>query len=212
MLFVNQKSVKYPELLTAVVLSQTFYRDTSLYVGDKEKVTDIYSRGKTIGIEVVQSEYASDFLLSSFSNLYQKQMEQKGNPLPKRNAKVLSWSYNTEVDDDIVMEQFRARIVDKLGKLNNGNYAKIKSEVNLAVLSYMRVKSKEDAQNFIDAYKEESVKFEREFNKIFLIFSTGIYYLDDGEIVAYAEFVGDDFLHYQEMAKAIMKNGEKQVF
>ena len=212
MLFVNQKSVKYPELLTAVVLSQTFYRDTSLYVGDKEKVTDIYSRGKTIGIEVVQSEYASDFLLSSFSNLYQKQMEQKGNPLPKRKAKVLSWSYNTEVDDDIVMEQFRARIVDKLGKLNNGNYAKIKSEVNLAVLSYMRVKSKEDAQNFIDAYKEESVKFEREFNKIFLIFSTGIYYLDDGEIVAYAEFVGDDFLHYQEMAKAIMKNGEKQVF
>ena len=36
MLFVNQKSVKYPELLTAVVLSQTFYRDTSLYVGDKD--------------------------------------------------------------------------------------------------------------------------------------------------------------------------------
>ncbi len=212
MLFVNQKSVKYPELLTAVVLSQTFYKDTSLYVGDKEKVTDIYSKGKTIGIEVVQSEYTSDFLLSSYSNLYQRTMEQKGIEMPKRKAKVLSWSYNTDFDDDIVMEQFRARIIDKLGKLNNGNYSKIKSEVNLAVLSYMRVKSKEDAQNFIDAYKEESIKFEKEFNKIFLIFSTGVYYLVDEEIVAYAEFVGDDFLKYQEMAKAILKNGEKQVF
>lgn len=212
MLFVNQKSVKYPELLTAVVLSQTFYRDTSLYVGDKEKVTDIYSRGKTIGIEVVQSEYTSDFLLSSYSNLYQRTMEQKGVEMPKRKAKVLSWSYNSDLDDDIVMEQFRARIVDKLGKLNNGNYSKIKSEVNLAVLSYMRVKSKEDAQNFIDAYKEESIKFKKEFNKIFLIFSTGVYYLVDEEIIAYAEFVGDDFLKYQEMAKAILKNGEKQVF
>lgn len=212
MLFVNQKSVKYPELLTAVVLSQTFYKDTSLYVGDKEKVTDIYSRGKTIGIEVVQSEYTSDFLLSSYSNLYQRTMEQKGVEMPKRKAKVLSWSYNSDLDDDIVMEQFRARIVDKLGKLNNGNYSKIKSEVNLAVLSYMRVKSKEDAQNFIDAYKEESIKFEKEFNKIFLIFSTGVYYLVDEEIIAYAEFVGDDFLKYQEMAKAILKNGEKQVF
>lgn len=212
MLFVNQKSVKYPELLTAVVLSQTFYKDTSLYVGDKEKVTDIYSKGKTIGIEVVQSEYTSDFLLSSYSNLYQRTMEQKGVEMPKRKAKVLSWSYNTDFDDDIVMEQFRARIIDKLGKLNNGNYSKIKSEVNLAVLSYMRVKSKEDAQNFIDAYKEESIKFEKEFNKIFLIFSTGVYYLVDEEIVAYAEFVGDDFLKYQEMAKAILKNGEKQVF
>lgn len=212
MLFVNQKSVKYPELLTAVVLSQTFYKDTSLYVGDKEKVTDIYSRGKTIGIEVVQSEYTSDFLLSSYSNLYQRTMEQKGVEMPKRKAKVLSWSYNSDLDDDIVMEQFRARIVDKLGKLNNGNYSKIKSEVNLAVLSYMRVKSKEDAQNFIDAYKEESIKFKKEFNKIFLIFSTGVYYLVDEEIIAYAEFVGDDFLKYQEMAKAILKNGEKQVF
>ena len=212
MLFVNQKSVKYPELLTAVVLSQTFYKDISLYVGDKTKVTDIYSRGKTIGIEVVQSEYTSDFLLSSFSNLYQREMEQKGKAIPKRKAKVLSWSYNSDLDDDIVMEQFRTRIVDKLGKLNNGNYSKIKSEVNLAVLSYMRVKSKEDAQNFIDAYREESCKFEREFNKIFLIFSTGIYYLEDDEIVAYAEFMGDDFLRYQEMAKAILKNGEKQVF
>jgi|GEM_PF-3015743 len=212
MLFVNQKSVKYPELLTAVVLSQTFYKDTSLYVGDKEKVTDIYSRGKTIGIEVVQSEYTSDFLLSSYSNLYQRTMEQKGVEMPRRKAKVLSWSYNSDLDDDIVMEQFRARIVDKLGKLNNGNYSKIKSEVNLAVLSYMRVKSKEDAQNFIDAYKEESIKFKKEFNKIFLIFSTGVYYLVDEEIIAYAEFVGDDFLKYQEMAKAILKNGEKQVF
>lgn len=212
MLFVNQKSVKYPELLVAVVLSQTFYRDTSLYVGDKTKITDIYSKGKTIGIEVVQSEYMSDFLLSSYSNLFQREMEQKGEKLPKRKAKVLSWSYNSDLDDDIVMEQFRTRIVDKLGKLNNGNYSKIKSEVNLAVLSYMRVKSMEDAQNFIDAYKQESGKFEKEFNKIFLIFSTGVYYLVGDEIVAYAEFIGDEFLHYQEMAKAIMKNGEKQVF
>ncbi len=211
MLYVNQKTAKYSELLTAVVLSKTFYKDINLYVGDKEKVTDIYSRGKTIGIEVVQSEFQSDFLLSSYSKLYQKAMG-KTDSLPKRKARILSWSYNTDLDDEMVMEQFRERIVDKLGKLNNNNYAKIKKETNLAVLSYMRVKTKEDAQTFIDVYKEESKKFQREFDKIFLIFSTGIYYLVDEEIVAYAEFVGDEFLTYQEMAKDILKNGEKQVF
>ncbi len=211
MLFVNQKTVKYPELLTAVVLSQTFYKDIDLYVGDKEKVTDIYSRNKTIGIEVVQSEYTSDFLLSSYSKLYQKKIHESGNPLPKRKAKVLSWSYNTDLDDDIVMEQFRTRIADKLKKLNNGNYKKIKNEVNLAVLSYMRVKSKEDAQNFVDAYKEECVRHKNTFGKIFLIFSTGVYYLVGEEIVAYAEFVGDDFLTYQKMAQQMIQNGEKQV-
>ena len=138
-------------------------------------------------------------------------MQECGHPLPKRKAKILSWSYNTDFDDDIVMEQFRARIKDKLTKLNNGNYKKIKNEVNLAVLSYMRVKSNEDAQNFVDAYKEESIRHKITFNKIFLIFSTGVYYLMGDEVVAYAEFVGDEFLTYQEIAKQIMQNGEKQV-
>jgi hypothetical protein len=174
-------------------------------------ITDIYSRGKAIGIEVVQSEYISDFLLSSISNLYQKETN-KGKHLPKRNTKVLSWSFNSDFDNDIVMEQFRTRIIDKLKKLNNGNYKKIKKEVNLAVLSYMRVKSKEDAENFINAYRQECVKFAKGFDRIFLIFSTGIYYIAGIEMVDYIEFVGDDFLHYQEIAKAILKNGEKQVF
>ena len=211
MLFVNTKTVKYPEILVAVVLSKTFYQKENLCVGDKEKITDIYSKGKAIGIEVVQSEYISDFLLSSMSNLYQKETVH-GKPLPKRKIKVLSWSFNSDFDNDIVMEQFRARIIDKLKKLNNGNYSKIKKEVNLAVLSYMRLKSREDAENFINAYRQECVKFEKVFDRIFLIFSTGIYYMAGNEMVDYIEFIGDDFLYYQEIAKAILKNGEKQVF
>lgn len=212
MLFVSSKTAKYAEILTAVILSHTFFDGTNLYVGDKEKVTDIYTKNKDIGIEVVQAEYLCDFLLDSYSKLsIRNGLSLDPNNKKKTKARVLSWSYNTDLDDEYVMAQFRARVKDKLFKLNNGNYKKIKDETDLALLSYMRVKDNTDAKNFIKVYKEESVNYERTFDKVFLIFSSGIYYLMDGEIVAQAEFVGDEFLSYQMTAKKLIENVKKQV-
>ncbi len=216
MLFVNQKTVKYPELLSAIILAKTFYRDVDLFVGDNDGITDIYSKALAIGIEVVQSEFLSDFLLSNVSKLYQQGESKSANapqkPQRTSKARVLSWSYNTELDDEQVMEQFKARINDKLKKLNSGNYAKIKNELNLAVLSYMRVKTQEDARTFVDVYKQEIKKFKKGFDKIFLIFSSGIFYLQDDDIIAEAEFVGNEFIEYQKLAQKVIKEKIKQVF
>ncbi len=212
MLYVNSKTVKYQELLVAVILSKTFYETTDLYVGDKEKITDIYTRDKKLGIEVVQAEYHSDFLLESYSKLL---ANKSSTPPPSKanvssKAKVLSWSYETDVDNEIVIQQFRERVKDKLNKLNHGNYAKIKNEVNLALLSYLRVKDEGDAKAFVNVYKENVKDVEKSFNKIFLIFSTGIYYLMDDNIVAYKEFVGDEFLNYQTIAKQLLSKTKDQ--
>lgn len=211
MLFVSSKTAKYAEILTAVILSHTFFDGTNLYVGDKEKVTDIYTKSRDIGIEVVQAEYLCDFLLDSYSKLSLRQglsLDPVNNK--KTKARVLSWSYNTNLDDKYVMEQFRARVKDKLFKLNNGNYKKIKGEIDLALLSYMRVKDRVDANNFIKVYKEECCHYQKTFDKVFLIFSSGIYYIIDGDIVAQAEFVGDEFLSYQMIAKELMADIKKQ--
>lgn len=210
MLFVSTKSAKYSEILTAVILSNTFYCGTDLYVGDKEKVTDIYTKDKSVGIEVVQAEYLSDFLLDSYSKLTSKDYSFINSNKKLSKTKVLSWSYNTDLDNKFVMEQFAERVRDKIKKLNNGNYKKIKKEVNLVLISYMRVKDKKDAQNFVKAYIRETKDAKLKFSKVFLIFSTGIYYMTDNEIISFVEFVGDEFLEYQLTAKKLIQSREKQ--
>ena len=212
MLFVNSKTVKYQELLVAVVLSKTFFKNINLYVGDKVKTTDIYTRGRRLGIEVVQAEYLSDFLMDNYSKLKNKDMSAKSffqMTKLNKNSKVLSWSYNTTADDKYVMEQFKESVANKLAKLQNGNYSNIKSQVDLAVLSYLRIKDNSDAENFLSVYNQESAKVDKGFDNVFLIFSSGIYLIKNGKIEDHIEFVGEDFLNYQRVAKSMILNNKK---
>ena len=99
----------------------------------------------------------------------------------------------------------KRRFAKKLEKLNDGNYASIDGEINLAIVSVFRDKPDKIIKDIQQKYVEVRDLYNQTFKKIFVLFSDAIFEIDGGMIKRYDLFE-DDLKMLENDFKEIIKN------
>lgn len=184
-------SAKRPEIFCAYTLLTCVLCCSDYVVGDiaKEKLPDIFSVDKKHGIEIVQAEKECDFKIDRIWKLYNrfngdfieiKKFCDAKYPneyiLQEFNGKVGSFSVNEGAHSkDWMKDIYRGEIRKKLKKLHEGYYAGITGEMDLCVSIIQRSKDEYDAKLVLYQYFELFNKYNKGFNKIFVITSSNIF-------------------------------------
>ncbi len=188
---IKNQTAKQPEINAAKVLKFCVFKDTELVVGDQAqlKLPDIYSKELSIGIEVVQMERAEDldtkyiwnemeknngdfdltkkFCDENFPNKYH---------LEEHNGKVVCFIVNGKSHRiDWMKPIYEREINKKLVKLNNGNYSGITNEIDLCISIIYRAKKLYDAKLIAYCYRQIAAKFQKAFNKLYIIESNKLF-------------------------------------
>ena len=216
-----ERSAKNTEIELAYFLQKKIYKDTSFIVGDGYgKFPDIRSIDDTLGIEVVQAEFPEDFV----SNIIWKKYEKfKGNARKLKSYvktklrsfetmlfinknKVEAWHVKMAGQTAFYSRNiFEKAICKKLEKLNDGNYASINGEVNLALISVFREKPDKVVKDIQKKYAEVRDLYVQDFKKIFVLFTDSIFEIDGERIVKHE--LAEEELHLLEKDfKKIVKN------
>lgn len=184
-------SAKKPEIFCAYVLTKYVFYSNDYVVGDiaKEKLPDIFSIDKKHGIEVVQAEKECDFKIDRVWKLYKKfngdfikikKFCDTNYPneyiLLELDGKVGSFSINEEAHSkDWMKDIYKEEIRKKLKKLNEGHYSGIIEEIDLCISIIQRSRDEYDAKLVLYQYFELFDKYNKGFNKIFIITSSNIF-------------------------------------
>ncbi len=219
-----EQSAKNTEIVLAYFLQKKIYSAQEFIVGDGYgKFPDIRSVDNSLGIEVVQAEFPEDFV----SNIIWKKYEKfKGNArkiktyvktklksfetmLFINKNKVEAWSVKKAGQTAYYSRNiFEKAICKKLEKLNDGNYASINGEINLALISVFREKPDKVISLIQQKYAEVRDLYVQIFKKIFVLFTDAIFEIDGENITKY-ELSDDELKTLEKDFKKIIKNTKK---
>lgn len=179
------KTAKPPEIIAAKLLGDWFFKDKNLIVGDASTLNlpDIYTEDFSVGIEVVQLDRGADL---DTKYIWQKMKEtlEDYNEIKKfcddkhsgkynlveKEGKVC-YFYSSEVNHSKtwMKESYSVNIRKKLGKLNNGNYSGIKTEIDLCIIIVYKIIRKFDVELIAYFYKQIEESYEKSYDKIYII-------------------------------------------
>ncbi len=219
-----EKSAKNTEIVLAYFLQKKIYPNLSLIVGDGYgKFPDIRSEDNFLGIEVVQAEYPEDFV----SNIIWKKYEKFNGNARKlktyiktklKSFETLLFISKNKVEAWYVKKAgqttyysrniFEKAICKKLEKLNDGNYASIEGEVNLALVSVFREKPDKVIKDIQQKYAEVRDLYKQTFNKIFVLFTDSLFEIN-GESITKHELLEEELEALEKDFKKIVKKAKK---
>ena len=193
-----ERTAKSTEVLLAYFLHEKVYPNEILYIGDGNgKFPDIHTADGSIGIEVVQAEFAEDF---ASNMIWKKYDEFKGNArklksyikaklsnfdttLFIKNNKVEAWSTTLSGHSAYYSKHIFERAMNKkLGKLNDGHYASITGEINLGIVSIFRAKPDRIIKDIQEKYLYLKQYYKLNFNKIFVLFTDAFFEISENGI------------------------------
>ena len=179
-----EKSAKNTEIVFAYFLQKKIYKDVPLIVGDGYgRFPDIRSNDGTLGIEVIQAEFPEDFAANIIWKKYEKfngnarklkiyiktKLKAFETTLFINKNKVEAWHIKQAGQNAYYSRNiFEKAICKKLEKLNDGNYASIDGEINLAIVSVFREKSDKIIKDIQQKYAEVRDTYIQTFKKIFV--------------------------------------------
>ena len=121
----------------------------------------------------------------------------------------IKWKLGTlkSLDKPLIIRKIflKRRFAKKLEKLNDGNYASIDGEINLAIVSVFRDKPDKIIKDIQQKYVEVRDLYNQTFKKIFVLFSDAIFEID-GDIIKRYDLFEDDLKMLENDFKEIIKN------
>jgi len=210
--------INFSELFAKNVLQTYYYKNIKLLQGDNFslRIPDLYSKNHAIGIEVAQAELREDFLVdtiaSELSHLAQEtekeqflQRKLKNKPeLEKdfalhKNVANLQTSFPLLQAQKIALELpiFLNLVNEKLLRAKKGNYSGCK-EVNLCIVSYYRSRDLDLVYEFA---KELAALKQKQFQEVFLIFSTSLFILHHNGNITVVDYSDDEFMELQHQTE-----------
>ena len=220
-----EKSAKNTEIMLGYFLQKKVYQDKLLHVGDGQgKFPDIRTDDLSLGIEVVQAEYAEDF---ASKIIMKKFIKFKGNAKKIKNYirtkmkafetllfvnknKVEAWTIKLVGYSKYFSKYiFEKAIAKKLEKLNDGNYDSINGEINLAIISVYRDKPDRIIKEIQEKYESAKDSYRLRFKKIFVLLPDRLFEIDDKNIKKYDIFE-DELDSLEEDFKELLKQRDKQ--
>lgn len=179
------KTAKPPEIITAKLLGDCFFKDKALIVGDdfNLKTPDIFTEDLSVGIEVVQLDRGADLDTKYIWEEMKKKIEDYNDikkfcddkhsgkyNLVEKEGKIFGFYSNKLTHSKTWMkDSYSGNIKKKLKKLNNGNYSGIEKEINLCIIIVYKIIRKFDAELIAYCYKQIEESHEKSFNKIYII-------------------------------------------
>lgn len=194
------KSAKNTEIMLGYFLHKKVYQGLVLHVGDEMGRPDISTEDLSLGIEVVQAEYAEDF---ASKIILKKYVKFKGNAKKIKNYvkakmrafetllfvnrnKVEAWTIKLVGYSKYFSKYiFEKAIAKKLEKLNDGNYSAIKGEINLGIISVYQAKPDKVIKEIQEKYQSIKDSYVRTFKKIFVLFTDRLFEIDGDNITKY---------------------------
>lgn len=199
-----EKSAKNTEIMLGYFLQKKVYKEKTLRIGDEQgKFPDIRTDDLKLGIEVVQAEYATDF---ASKIILKKFVKFKGNAKKIKNYiktkmrafetllfvnknKVEAWTIKLSGYSKYFSKYiFEKAIAKKLEKLASGNYAAIKGEINLAIISVYSQKPDKIIKEIQTKYNEIKDSYKLTFKKIFVLFTDRLFEINGDKITKYDIF------------------------
>ena len=215
-----EKSAKNTEIMMGYFLHRKVYQNKQLRVGDGQgKYPDIRTDDLGLGIEVVQAEYAEDF---ASKIILKKHIAFKGNArklkqyiktkmrafetlLFVNKNKVEAWSIKLVGYSKYFSKYiFEKAIAKKLEKLNDGNYAAIDGEVNLAIISVYRAKPDRIIKEIQQKYQQVKDSYRLTFKKVFVLFTDKLFEIEGDNIKSY-EISEEELDNLEEEFKSLVK-------
>ena len=224
-LFIEQ-SAKNTEIMLGYFLQKKIYPDKTLFIGDGHgKFPDIHTEDLTLGVEVVQAEYAEDFA----SNILLKKFDKfKGNAKKIKNYvktkmgafetmlfinknKVEAWTIKLVAYSKYFSKYiFDKAIAKKLEKLNDGNYGAISGEINLAIISVYRAKPDSVIKEIQRKYEAVKDSYRSVFKKIFVLFPDCLFEIN-GESIKKYNIYDYELNNLEEDFKKLLKQRDKNI-
>ncbi len=218
-------SAKNTEIMMGYFLHEKVYPDKTLKIGDGEgKFSDIRTEDLSLGIEVVQAEYAEDFaskiILKKFIKFKGNARKMKNYIATKMSAfetllfvnknKVEAWSLKLVGFSKYFSKYiFEKAIAKKLEKLNNGNYDAIKGEINLAIISVYRAKPDKIIKEIREKYEAVKGSYRLQFKKIFVLFTDRLFEIE-GESIKKYDILDEELESLETKFKQLLKNKNKK--
>ena len=214
------KSAKNTEVMLGYFLHKKVYPEKTLYIGDGQgKFPDIRTNDLSLGIEVVQAEYAEDF---ASKIILKKFIKFKGNAKKIKNYvrtkmgafetllfvnknKVEAWSIKLVGYSKYFSKYiFEKAIAKKLEKLNDGNYAAINGEINLAIVSVYRTKPEKTIKEIQEKYESAKDSYRLKFKKIFVLLPDKLFEID-GENINRYDILENELENLEDEFKKLLK-------
>lgn len=221
---VIEKSAKNTEIMLGYFLQKKVYPDKVFHIGDEGgKFPDIRTEDLKLGIEAVQAEYAEDF---ASKIILKKFVKFKGNAKKIKNYiktklrafetllfisknKVEAWTIKLVGYSKYFSKYiFEKAIAKKLEKLNDGNYAAINGEINLAIISVYTDKPDKIIKEIQERYQIVKESYKQTFKKIFVLFTDRLFEIDDDKITKY-EIFDDELENLEDEFKKLLKQKDR---
>ncbi len=219
-----EKSAKNTEIMLGYFLQKKVYPDKVFYIGDEGgKFPDIRTEDLKLGIEAVQAEYAEDF---ASKIILKKFVKFKGNARKIKNYlktkmrafetllfinknKVEAWTIKLVGYSKYFSKYiFEKAIAKKLEKLNDGNYAAINGEINLAIISVYTEKSDKIIKEIQENYQKVKDSYKLTFKKIFVLFTDRLFEIDGDKITKY-EILDEELENLEDEFKNLLKQKDR---
>lgn len=217
---VIEKSAKNTEIMLGYFLQKKVYPNKVFFIGDEGgKFPDIRTEDLSLGIEAVQAEYAEDFaskiILKKFvkfkgdakkiKNYIKTKMRAFETLLFVNRNKVEAWSIKLVGYSKYFSKYiFEKAIAKKLEKLNDGNYAAINGEINLAIISVYTDKPDRVIKEIQTKYQSIKDSYKLTFKKIFVLFTDRLFEID-GETITRYDIFDDELENLEEDFKKLLK-------
>ena len=215
-----EKSAKNTEIMLGYFLQKKVYPNEVFFIGDEGgKFPDIRTEDLSLGIEAVQAEYAEDFaskiILKKFvkfkgdakkiKNYIKTKMRAFETLLFVNRNKVEAWSIKLVGYSKYFSKYiFEKAIAKKLEKLNDGNYAAINGEINLAIISVYTDKADRVIKEIQTKYQSIKDSYKLTFKKIFVLFTDRLFEID-GETITRYDIFDDELENLEEDFKKLLK-------
>ena len=219
-----EQSAKNTEIMLGYFLQKKVYQDLVFYIGDEGgKFPDIRTEDLKLGIEAVQAEYAEDF---ASKIILKKFVKFKGNARKIKNYirtkmrafetllfinknKVEAWTIKLVGYSKYFSKYiFEKSIAKKLEKLNDGNYAAIDGEINLAIISVYTEKPDKIIKEIQEKYQSIKDSYKLTFKKIFVLFTDRLFEIDGDKITKY-DIEDEELEHLEEDFKKLLKQKDR---
>ena len=215
-----EKSAKNTEIMLGYFLQKKVYPNKVFFIGDEGgKFPDIRTEDLSLGIEAVQAEYAEDFaskiILKKFvkfkgdakkiKNYIKTKMRAFETLLFVNRNKVEAWSIKLVGYSKYFSKYiFEKAIAKKLEKLNDGNYAAINGEINLAIISVYTDKPDRVIKEIQTKYQSIKDSYRLTFKKIFVLFTDRLFEIG-GETITRHDIFDDELENLEEDFKKLLK-------
>lgn len=194
------------ELLSSLFINIVIGGD--YIVGNTSPYPDLVNETKEKGFEITQCDLPEDLDISKIYtcleksnynyNLFCEECKKQKIDISRyyfeKDEMFVKWITTSEVDAKspcYFYNTFKNAIRKKIGKLNKGSYIGC-AEVSLVIISISRYKGDNDIYKIFDLFNEESNKSKLVFKNLYLITTSGIYYLKNKKVIKHP-LVSDEF-------------------